>query len=120
MREHLIDFVLAIAKAGDLSLGDTVAITAIGTKMAIHHLPPGVLDHPERLIDLIGEPDQALLVLITDPARLPKEIKGWHETRTILAADYGLWLHDPIVTNLERWWRLGAGQTGLTGPGTPL
>src|SRR5699024_8814763 len=52
-------------------------------------------------------------------ADLPRELRRWEMTRTRIATN-GMWLLDPVITDLKRWWQLPAGQSGLTGPGTPL
>jgi len=115
----LIDRLAQYANAGKLTFGDTVAVCLTGTEHTLHHLPPGVLDHPARLRDLIGNPDQTLIMVITDPGNLPDELRRWEKTRTRIATN-GMWLLDPVVTDLKRWWQLHAGQSGLTGPGIPL
>lgn len=116
--EPLVEYLLDIATAGELALGDVLAVTLTGQATEIHHLPAGLLEHPYRLLDLIAKPDQLLIVLLSDPGTLPGELHKWEKTRTVIAAE-GVWLHDPIVTNLRRWWRLEAGQSALTGTGTP-
>lgn len=117
--EPLVQYLLQIARAGELTFGEILAVTLTQGEIEFHQLPPGVLDHSERLLDLIGTPDQALIVLLVDPGDLPHEIRQWHHTRTLIA-NKGVWLHDPIVTNLRRWWQLSAGQSALYGPGNEL
>jgi len=115
----LIDHLAQYARAGSLTFGDALAMCLTGTETTIHHLPAEVLDHPARLHGLIGTPDETLIMLIADPADLPRELRRWEMTRTRIATN-GMWLLDPVITDLKRWWQLPAGQSGLTGPGTPL
>jgi len=115
----LIERLAQYAHAGKLTFGDTLAVCLTGSEYTLHHLPAGVLDHPARLRDLIGNPDQTLIMVITDPGNLPRELRRWEKTRTRIATN-GMWLLDPVVTDLKRWWQLHAGQSGLSGPGTPI
>lgn len=117
---RLLEYVQTLATTASLGFGDTLALTLTADDVALHHLPPGLLDHAARLVDLIGTPDQVLIVLITHPGRLPPETRGWLATRTTLAADHGTWMHAPVITDLDRWWQLEPSHTRVTGPGTPL